>query len=194
MKAARILVALMFIIGGIGVFVNGAALYSRFLFVSILLVVFAWTWTRWVTSGLKLERTSRELRANVGDVFEESYKLQNATMLPAPWIEIANQTRIPYAAGSRLLTLVLGRQRRSYNARSWLTQRGSFQLGPTRITTGDPDRLCERLTSLLGDHELREAMGHRAVDYSANYAWEKIATQIIDVYKEVTCKENVANK
>jgi len=62
------------------------------------------------------------------------------------------------------------------------------------IPDSDPDRLCERLTSLLGDHELREAMGHRAVDYSANYAWEKIATQIIDVYKEVTCKENVANK
>jgi len=138
MRAARILVALMFVVGVAGVFVNGAALYSRFLFISILLIVFAWGWTRWVKRGLKLERTSRELRANVGDVFEESYKIHNSAMLPAPWLEVVNQTRIPYASGSRLLTLVLGRQRRSYNARSWLTLRGSFQLGPTRITTGDP--------------------------------------------------------
>lgn len=138
MKAGRILIALMFIVGLVGVLGTGVAVYSRFLYISILLMAMGWLWTRWVVRGLSLERTSRESRANMGDVFEESYKLMNRGILPAPWIEIVNQSRIPMAAGSRLFTLVMGRQLRSYTARTWLTRRGKFQLGPTRVTTGDP--------------------------------------------------------
>jgi uncharacterized protein (DUF58 family) len=138
MKAGRTLIALMFLAGLIGVLVNGSAIYSRFLYISILLLVVAWAWTHWVASKFSLERTSRELRANVGDMFEENYRLTNQSALPAPWIEIVNKTRLPQASGSRLYTLVMGRQVRSYTARTWLTQRGSFQLGPTQVTTGDP--------------------------------------------------------
>ncbi|NOH02970.1 MAG: hypothetical protein HND47_13940 [Chloroflexi bacterium] len=39
MRAGRILVALMLAAGLIGVFVNGAPLYSRFLFLGILMLV-----------------------------------------------------------------------------------------------------------------------------------------------------------
>ncbi|MBL8050016.1 MAG: DUF58 domain-containing protein [Anaerolineales bacterium] len=138
MKAGRVLIALMFILGLVGVLVNGSPLYSRFLYFSILLVFTSWAWTRWVASKIFLERSTRELRANVGDVFEETYKISNKSRIPAPWLEIINQSKIPFAAGSRLLTLVLGNQKRTYNARTWLTQRGSFQLGPTAINIGDP--------------------------------------------------------
>jgi len=138
MRTGRIFIALIFAIGLTGVIVDGAALYSRFLFISILLTVIAWAWTRWVINRLTLERSSRQLRANVGDVFEEGYKLSNNGILPAPWVEVINRSGLPEAAGSRLLTLVMGRQMRSYTARSWVTRRGSFQLGPTRILTGDP--------------------------------------------------------
>lgn len=138
MKAGRILIAILFGFGVIGVLVNGSALYSRFIYLSILLLLMAWAWTRWIANKISLERNSRESRANVGDVFEESYKLFNTSRIPAAWIEIINQSKLPYASGSRLLTLVMGKQKRSYNARSWLTRRGSFQLGPTLINVGDP--------------------------------------------------------
>ncbi len=138
MNSGRILVALMVVIGALGAWLNGAVLYSRFFYVGILLVTASWAWTRWAMSGVSLERSSRQLRANVGDVFEENYRLFNNGFLPAIWIEIANQSTIPFAAGSRLHTLVTRRQTRSYTARSWLTRRGGFPLGPTRITTGDP--------------------------------------------------------
>jgi uncharacterized protein (DUF58 family) len=62
----------------------------------------------------------------------------NGSRVIAPWIEVFNQTMIPYSSGSRLLTLVPGRQKRTYLARTWLTRRGAFALGPTRISTGDP--------------------------------------------------------
>ena len=138
MKAGRVLIVLMFIIGIVGVLVNGAPLYSRFLYFSILLAFIAWAWTRWLARNISLSRTTRELRANVGDVFEENYKISNNSRMPVPWLEIINQTKLPFAAGSRLLTLIFGNQNRTYNARTWLTQRGSFQLGPTLINIGDP--------------------------------------------------------
>jgi hypothetical protein len=72
MKAGRILIALMFAIGLIGVFVSGAVLYSRFLYLSLLLSLFAWGWTHWAARGLAVERRTRELRANVGDVFRRT--------------------------------------------------------------------------------------------------------------------------
>lgn len=138
MNAGRTLFALLFVVGVIGAVVNGAPIFSRFLYSGTLLVLFAWVWTRWVARGLVFERSSRELRANVGDVFEENFKLSNRGRLSAPWVEVANQSTLPFAAGSRLFTLVAGKQTRSYTARTWLTLRGGYKLGPTHITAGDP--------------------------------------------------------
>lgn len=138
MKAGWAFIALIFIVGLVGVLVNGAPIFSRFLYSSVLLAFSGWAWTGWVIRSLTFERVARELRANVGDVFEETFKLNNHGRLPASWIELVNQSTLPFAAGSRLFTLVLGKQARSYTARTWLTRRGRFELGPTRITTGDP--------------------------------------------------------
>lgn len=129
---------MMFLVGVVGVLVNGAPVYSRFLYSSILLAILAWLWTFWAARGLYLERSSRELRANVGDVLEENIKLTNRSRIPAAWIEVINGSSIPFASGSRLFTLVMAKQLRNYTARTWLTRRGSFQLGPTQVTTGDP--------------------------------------------------------
>ncbi|MBN8582261.1 MAG: glycosyltransferase [Anaerolineae bacterium] len=62
------------------------------------------------------------------------------------------------------------------------------QDGLTGYTVPDSDAgaLCEKLTSLLGDNELRLTMGRQAAEYAKEYAWGKIAASILDVYKEVT--------
>ncbi len=53
------------------------------------------------------------------------------------------------------------------------------------VPDGEPDKLCEKLDLLLGDRELRERMGKRAVEVAKSYDWEKIAKLILDVYKEL---------
>jgi len=138
MKAGRIFVALLLMVGAVGALVTEAAIYSRFLYLGILLIVGFWVWTYWVARGMGLSRSARIQRASVGDFFEEHFEVVNASRILAPWIEVFNQSNIPYVSGSRLLTLVPGRQKRTYLARSWLTRRGAFVLGPTRISTGDP--------------------------------------------------------
>jgi D-inositol-3-phosphate glycosyltransferase len=59
--------------------------------------------------------------------------------------------------------------------------------GETGFTIPDqePEALCEKMSWLLNDHELRRQMSERAVEYAQDYAWEKIAKQIVDVYESL---------
>ncbi|RJP51113.1 MAG: glycosyltransferase family 1 protein [Anaerolineaceae bacterium] len=51
------------------------------------------------------------------------------------------------------------------------------------VPEGDPSALCDKLTLLLSDSELRTRMGKRAAEHAQDYAWEKIAGRIVDVYE-----------
>lgn len=59
--------------------------------------------------------------------------------------------------------------------------------GETGFTIPDqePDTLCEKISWLLNDHDLRRSMSERAVKYAQDYAWEKITSQIVDVYQDL---------
>ena len=51
------------------------------------------------------------------------------------------------------------------------------------IPAEEPDALCEKLTWLLNDSELHQKMSRQAAEYAQDYAWEKIAKQIVNVYE-----------
>ncbi len=51
------------------------------------------------------------------------------------------------------------------------------------IPAEEPEKLCEKLSWLLNDRELHNSMSARAVEYAQDYAWEKIARQIVEVYE-----------
>jgi len=53
------------------------------------------------------------------------------------------------------------------------------------IPDGDHDILCDRLSSLLGDVSLSSRLGNRGAEYARDYAWERIARQVVGVYNEV---------
>lgn len=60
------------------------------------------------------------------------------------------------------------------------------------VPDSDPGMLCEKLSTLLGDNILRNEMGLRAAEYAKEYAWDKIASSIINVYEEVIYKTQPA--
>jgi len=53
------------------------------------------------------------------------------------------------------------------------------------IPAEEPDTLCEKLSWLLCDEQLHEKMSGQAAEYAQDYAWEKIANQIVGVYKDL---------
>ncbi len=65
--------------------------------------------------------------------------------------------------------------------------------GVTGFTVPDqePELLSEKITWLLDDRDLHRTMSERAVEYAQDYAWEKIAAQIVNVYKELVEKNPV---
>jgi uncharacterized protein (DUF58 family) len=138
MRAGRILAAILLLGGLIGVLVRAGEIYTRFLYLGVLFVSGSWLWTQISLRGLNVERRARSLRASVGDIFEEHFELTNQSRIGKLWVEISNESNMPNASGSRLLTLVRKKQKRTHIARTWLLRRGGFKLGATRLISGDP--------------------------------------------------------
>ena len=138
MTPGRIFVLLLLVVGGVGTAVTGGIVYVRLLYLSALLLLIAWLSSIYALRGIRVERQARSLRASVGDIFEEHFEISNTSRIPKLWLEVANESNMPFATGSRILTFLRGKQKRIYTARTWLTNRGGFPLGPTTITSGDP--------------------------------------------------------
>lgn len=125
-------------VGGIGMAATGSLLYVRLVYLGVLVLFTAWAWT-WISlRGIRILRQARSLRASVGDIFEETIEVSNSTRLPRLFLEVENESNLPQAAGSRLVTMVGSKENRTYLARTWLTSRGAFPLGPTTLRSGDP--------------------------------------------------------
>ena len=137
MTPGRIFVFLLLVVGGLGTVVTGGIVYVRLLYLSALLILIAWLSSAFALRGIQVERQARSLRASVGDIFEEHFEVSNTSRIPKLWLEVANQSNMPFATGSRILTFLRAKQKRIYTARTWLTNRGGFPLGPTTITSGD---------------------------------------------------------
>ncbi len=138
MTPGRIFVLLVLAVGAVGTAVNGGAIYVKLLYLGGLLIILAWLLTIFSLRGIKVERTARSQRGTVGDIFEEHFEVSNMSRLPKLWLAVANGSNLPYTTGSRILTLLRGKQKRIYTARTWLVSRGGFSLGPTTVTSGDP--------------------------------------------------------
>jgi uncharacterized protein (DUF58 family) len=111
--------------------------YTRLGYLWGFLLVGSWSWSALALRGVRLQRDARTQRAQVGQIFEEQFEIQNDSPLPRLWVEVRDQSSLPGTRGSRVLTMIGGRQRRSYRTRTRLVQRGVFSLGPTVLASGD---------------------------------------------------------
>ena len=154
MSAGRILVALLIVTGVIGSLVSGAAFYTHLLVTGLLLLAGGWLWVTALSRSLQLNRKPDFYRGSVGDIFKEQYELINGSALPGMWVELYNEMPLPTAAGSRLLTGLRPHQRQTYIARTWLTRRGGFPVGPTTLRVSDPLGLFRRERTFPADRSL----------------------------------------
>jgi len=154
MRAGRILAIILLLGGLIGVLVGAGEVFTRFLYLGVLIIVVSWTWTQFSLRGVSVKRRTRSLRASVGDTFEEHFELANESRLGKLWVELSNESNMPGAQGSRLMTMVGAKQKRTHIARTWLDRRGGYRLGPTRLTSGDPLGLFRTERMFPAEHSL----------------------------------------
>lgn len=132
----RVVLILLALSLGAGV-ATGGQIYYRLSYFWGLLFFGSWIWSALSLRGVRLERTARAQRAQVGQIFEERFEVINDSRLLRIWLEIQNESPLPESGGSQVLTMVGGRQRRIYWSQTLLTQRGVFPLGPTVVSSGD---------------------------------------------------------
>jgi len=97
----------------------------------------SYLWVKSLARSLSLTREMRYGWAHVGDRLEERFTLTNYRFIPAPWIEIIDQTTMPDYSASRV-TGIDGNSRNRWHTQGVCTRRGIFTLGPTLLRTGDP--------------------------------------------------------
>lgn len=117
--------------------ITGQPLYFRLAYLWAGLLIFSFVTSRLALRGVQMRRTARTLRSQVGQIYEEHYELRNTSRLPRLWVEVRDGSSLPGSHGSHVLTLVGGRESRSYLARIRLAERGVYPLGPTYLVSGD---------------------------------------------------------
>ncbi len=134
--AVRVVLLLLVISLSAGV-LSGSSIYFHLSYIWIFLLGGSWFMSYLSLRGVKIRRTARTLRSQVGQVFEERYELRNNGRLPRLWIEVSDQSPLPGSHGSHVLNMIGGRESRTYLSRTRLTDRGVFILGPTVLASGD---------------------------------------------------------
>ncbi len=122
-------------------------------YVLTILFVLSWLWARYSLRKMIFRRGVTSGRIQVGEVFDERLMLDNLSVLPKLWVQIADGSNLPgHRAG--YVASMGGRKRAMWRARSICKQRGRFQLGPVTATSGDPFGLFRRRIMLSTSHEL----------------------------------------
>lgn len=129
-------------------------LFFRLSYFTAGLIVVCFVWAFFSTLGLDIKRNARYVRQQVGQVFEERIEIINQSNIVRLWVEIRDQSDLPGARTSKVISMLGRRQRRSYIARTLLLDRGDFKLGPTVITSGDPFGLFTFSRSIPNDKSL----------------------------------------
>lgn len=129
-------------------------IFTRIVAILVGLIAVSWVWANLSLTSLFVRREARVLRHQVGQIFEERYRINNRLPLARLWLEIRDDSTLPGNAGSRVLSLIGGNQQRSYVSYTLLNQRGTFHLGPTQVASGDPFGLFKKSRTIIGDHDL----------------------------------------
>src|SRR6266478_7108564 len=122
-------------------------------YVMLLLFVLSWFWARYSLHNMIFRRASAATRVQVGEIFDERLMLDNVSVMPKLWVQIADSSTL-HGPRAGYVASMGGRKRATWRARTVCRQRGRFQLGPVTATSGDPFGLFRRRAFLTGQREM----------------------------------------
>ncbi len=119
-------------------FPESRLVFYRLAVLATLLILVSFFWTYFATRRIAVKRRQRVLRLPVGNMFEERFDVVNQSKLWRLWVEIEDLSALPGNSGSKVLSQISPRQDRFYVSRTLLIKRGSYNLSPTLLRSGDP--------------------------------------------------------
>src|SRR5947209_10524793 len=132
---------------------SGWTVLYKLTYVLLTLFILSWLWARYSLRKLTFHRNTTSGRVQVGETFEERLMLDNTSIMPKLWVQVADGSTLPgHRAG--YVASMGGRKRAMWKARTVCKRRGHFQLGPVNATSGDPFGLFRRRIFLSSFQEL----------------------------------------
>src|SRR5512146_3287345 len=68
--------------------------FTRLVYLCLLLLGFSWLWSYFSIRGFNLMRDARVLRQQVGEVFEERFRVSNRFPFVRLWIEVRDDSQL----------------------------------------------------------------------------------------------------
>ncbi len=144
---------LLIVILGFFAISSGWNVLYKLAYVLLTLFILSWLWARYSLRKLIFRRTASSTRVQVGDIFDERLMLDNESVMPKLWVQIADGSTLPRHRAGYVASMG-GRKRAAWRARTECKQRGRFQLGPVTAASGDPFGLFRRQVVLTAPREL----------------------------------------
>lgn len=153
-RAFWIVLVLFLLSLAVAYYTPDSVVYQRITALIGSVLIFSWLWAIFSIRHISVRRITRVFRLQLGQIFEERFEITNQSHWVRVWFELRDGSALPGNKGSRVLSMVKPGRSRSYIARTLLTQRGEFDLGPTIISSGDPFGLFLYKTSFPGSRKL----------------------------------------
>ena len=118
-----------------------------FAYALCLLFVVAWLWPRLAIRRVKLSRRLDPGTPTVGEAFEEVFEVRRGGWVPAPWVEVRDQSQIADYQPGRVISL--GHELVRWKARGVYRRRGWMSFGPTTLRVREPFGLFEQEIKLM---------------------------------------------
>lgn len=108
-----------------------------YLLTGVLLLSYGWAWSS--VRSVTLRRFTRTRRSQVGQFAEEQFEVNNRSFWPKLWLEIRDESTLPWHYQASRVINSLGRHSsQRWQVKTLCTQRGRFRLGPVTLHSGDP--------------------------------------------------------
>jgi uncharacterized protein (DUF58 family) len=103
------------------------------------LLIFSWFWSFFSVRFLEVSRYNSQERAQVGEIFTESFTIRNKSFLPKLWLEIQDASDLPgHNLRVKSVHSIAPLGQADWDAQSLCSLRGHFRLGGITVTAGDP--------------------------------------------------------
>lgn len=121
----------------VAAFSTGITFLFFLLYLLAALLIGSWWYARRGLAGVRAGYHVLNPRAQVGEVLQAVYRVDNATKWTKPWVELWNESNLPASLPGRVIGL------RPEGSRQWmakvtLLRRGTYRLGRLKVRTGDP--------------------------------------------------------
>lgn len=117
---------------------TGRAFFFNVAYMLVGIVIISWLWVWMSIRWIGLTRRTRSRRAQVSQIFEETFSIRNRAILPKLWIEIDDQSTLPGHRASFVVPSVGIGGVHNWSVKTRCAVRGEFRLGPMTISSGDP--------------------------------------------------------